>query len=124
MTFPEDWPSDCPSADTPDATGEIFRIVKGNPVTAADLRSHHESGKLPKANPCLRCGLSVFLELGDALHQQQLLPQLGNKIAQARLEPMHGKARPTPGRQPTHTTWWPYQEVDRAVIFTVVQELI
>jgi hypothetical protein len=123
MTFPQDWPSGCPSPDTPDAAGTVFRIVKGDPVTAGDMLSHHEMGKLPRADPCLRCGLSVFQELEDAQNQQQLLPKLGDKIAQAQLEAEHGKACLTKGQQPTHTTWWPYEGVDRASLFVIVQEV-
>ncbi len=123
MTFPKDWPSNCPSADTPDATGDVFRISKEDPVTQQDMLSHHETGKLPKADPCLRCGLSVFLELEDALNQQKLLPKLGNRIAKALLETNHGKACLTKGQQPTHTTWWPYEEVDRAALFVVVRDV-
>ena len=87
------------------------------------MQSHHETGKLPKAEPCLRCGLSVFGGLEDALNQQELLPQLGNQIAKATLQATHGKACLTKGQQPTHTTWWPYEGVDRAEPFTVVQEV-
>jgi hypothetical protein len=123
MTFPEDWPDGCPSDETPDAVGDVFRIVKENPVTAEDMKSHHETGKLPRADPCLRCGLSVFRVLEDALNQQKLLPKLGNRIAKALLGAAHGKACPTKGQQPTHTTWWPYEGVDRSLPFVVVQEV-
>lgn len=123
MTFPQDWPFGCPPADTPDAAGDVFRIVKGNPVTPEDMQSHYETGRLPKADPCLRCGLSVFRELEDALNQQKLLPKLGNRIAKAPLEAAHGKACLTKGQQPTHTTWWSYEGVDRAALFLVVQEV-
>ena len=122
MTFPSDWPAGCPSADTPDAEGEVYRIVKNQPVTLADMVSHHESGRLPKADPCLRCGLSVFRLLEDALHQQKLMPRLGRRIAKAELKAAHGRAGPTKGQQPTHTTWWPYSHVDRAALFAVVWE--
>lgn len=123
MTFPKNWPSDCPCANTPDASGDVFRITNGDPITAADMQSHHETGKLPKADPCLRCGLSVFGVLEDALNQQRLLPKLGNRIAKALLHAAHGKACLTKGQQPTHTTWWPYDGVDRASLFVVIQEV-
>ena len=123
MTFPNDWPSGCPSANTPDAVGKVFRVVKGDPVGGEDMLSHHETGKLPKADPCLRCGLSVFRELDDALNQQKLLPKLGNRIATAMLQTAHGKAFLTKGQQPTHTTWWSYEGVQRAALFTVVLEV-
>lgn len=123
MIFPHGWPADCPSDDTPDANGEVFRIVRNNPVSAGDLLSHHESGKLPQADPCLRCGLSVFRVVEDAINQQRLLPKLGNRIAKALLLSDHGKACLTKGQQPTHTTWWPYAAVDRASLFAVVQKV-
>ena len=123
MLFPTDWPPRCPSADTSDATGDVYRIVKENPVATGDMLTHHQTGKLPKADPCLRCGLSVFRLLEDALNQRQLLPKLGNRIAKGQLESAHGKACLTKGQQPTHTTWWPYVDVDRAALFVVVQEV-
>lgn len=123
MTFPTDWPVGCPSADTPNAEGEVYRIVKSNPATAADMLSHHETGRLPSADPCLRCGLSVFRILEDALNQQKLLPKLGKRIAKGLLTAPHGKACLTKGQQPTHTTWWPYDGADRVSIFVVVQEV-
>jgi hypothetical protein len=122
MNFSSDWPADCPPKDTPDAQGDVFRIVKENPPAPQDMLSHHETGRLLKADPCLRCGLSVFRLLEDALNQQRLLPKLGKRIAKGTLAPAHGKARPTPGQQPTHTTWWAYVGVERAALFVVVQE--
>ena len=123
MTFPKDWPPGCPSANTPDATGDVFRISKEDPVTAADMQTHHETGRLPRADSCLRCGLSVYQVLEDALYQQKLLPKLGNRIAKASLQSTHGKACLTKGQRPTHTTWWAYEGVDRAALFVVVQEM-
>ncbi|MCU0873206.1 MAG: hypothetical protein MUE50_12775 [Pirellulaceae bacterium] len=77
---------------------------------------------MPKAPPCLRCGLSVFRETRDAIHQRQLLPKLGSLIAEATLLAEHGKTKPTEGRQPSHTTWWAYEGVNRASLFSVVRE--
>ena len=122
MLFPDDWPADCPSEDTPVANLTVFRIVKHRPPTATDLLSHHETGRLPKADPCLRCGLSVFIIAEDAAHQRKLMPRLGEFIARGTLTAEHGKARLTPGQQPSHTTWWPYIGVDRASLFAVIQE--
>ncbi len=122
MRFPDGWPQDCPPADALDAAGEVFRIVKNEPPTYEDFRTHFESGRLPKAPPCLRCGLSVFREIRDAIHQRQLLPKLGGLIAKAELAASHGKAKLTKARQPSHTTWWSYEGVDRASLFSVVGE--
>lgn len=122
MTFPNTWPEDCPPRDALDAEGETYRIVKNNPPSPSDLASHFETGKLLKAPPCLRCGLSVFRELREAMHQRLLLPKLGAMIARATLVASHGKTKLTEGRQPTHTTWWAYEHVNRASLFSVVKE--
>jgi hypothetical protein len=122
MEFPGDWPSDCPPADAEDAAGEVFRVVKNDPASDGDLATHRETGKLPNAPACLRCGLSVFRNAGEAIHQRELLPKLGSLIAKATLQPIHGKCKLTAGRQPTHTTWWPYVGVNRTSLFSVIKE--
>jgi len=123
MPFPDTWPDDCPPNEAEDATDEVFRIVKNNPAVASDMLSHFETGKLPHAPPCLRCGLSVFRLLADALNQQGLMPRLGKRIAKGELRPEHGRTLLTPGQQPTHTTWWVAVDVDRAALFVVVKEV-
>ncbi len=120
--FSDGWPDGCPPGDALDAAGVIFRIVDNSPPTAADFVTHFESGRLPKAPVCLRCGLSVFEEFGDAVHQRRLLPKLGRLIAQGTLSAEHGKTKLTTGKQPTHTTWWSYRDVDRASLFTIAAE--
>ena len=122
MNFPDNWPANCPPQDAVDAAGDVFRIVKSDPPVAPDLASHFETGKLPNAPPCLRCGLSVFREVRDAVHQRTLFPKLGRWIARGSLASEHGKTKLTSGHQPTHTTWWAYQGVNRAALFAVVQE--
>jgi hypothetical protein len=122
MNFPQDWPNDCPPPDAVAAAGEVFRLVKTNPPTAADLASHRETGRLPNAPPCLRCGLSVFRDVQDAVHQQRLIPKLGRWIARGTLSVEHGQTKQTPSQQPTHTTWWAYEGINRAALFTVVGE--
>jgi|ERR1043165_2887373 hypothetical protein len=104
MDFPDNWPEDCPPEDADAADGQVFRLVKSNPHTASDFLSHHELGTLPKAPPCLRCGLSLFRTREDAEHQHRAYPKLGKFIATGMLKAEHGKAKLTQGRQPTHTT--------------------
>jgi hypothetical protein len=122
MGFPKNWPDDCPPSDAEDAKGDVFRIVNHNPPADPDLASHFETGKLRNAPACLRCGLSVFREMRDAMHQRSLLPKLGRLIARATLTPQHGRTKLTQGRQPTHTTWWADEGIDRASLFTVIRE--
>ena len=97
-------------------------MAKNDPPTPDDFVTHFESGRMPHAPACTRRGLSVFHELRDAIHQRSLFPNLGDKIAQGTLEPSHGKTKLTSGRQPTHTTWWPYEHVDLCHPFGIVEE--
>jgi hypothetical protein len=122
MQFPEDWPDDCPPGDSEPADGVVFRLVKNDPPTAADFRTHHETGRLPGAPACLRCGLSVFRVPEDASHMRRLFPRLGRLIAKGMLQAEHGVTKLTTGRQPTHTTWWPAEGIDRAAPFAVLEE--
>lgn len=117
MTFPDDWPAGCPPSDAVDAHGEVFRVARTNPPTAEDFKSYHELG-IARGDPILRCGVSVFLLASDAEHASRKFRNMGRVIAKATLRPEHGKTKQT-GR-PTHTTWWPYVEVDRLSLFTVV----
>lgn len=121
-TFPSTWPANCPPRDAVDADGDVFRIVDHDPPATGDFASHMETGKLPKAPACLRCGLSVFRELRDAVHQRTLFPRLGRWIAKGTLAMDHGRTKLTTGKLPTHTTWWACEGVDRAALFTVVRE--
>jgi hypothetical protein len=50
----------------------VFRLVHEDPPDASDFATHAETGRLPKAPACLRCGLSVFREKRDAEHQGEL----------------------------------------------------
>ena len=122
MNFPLDWPANCPPLDAEPADGEVYRIVRNNPMQTIDAATHRETGRLPKATACLRCGLSVFSELRDVLHQRELFPKLGDFIAIANLAKKDGKMKLTQGRFPSHLTWWPYLEVDRVRLFTLVIE--
>ena len=113
MKFPDDWPQDCPPAGTPEADGVVFRIAKTDPPTAADVETHFEGGRMPKAPACLRCGLSVFDLRADAVHMSMLFSRIGAYVAEIELRPPHGKTELTPGRRPSHRTWWPHEGVDR-----------
>jgi hypothetical protein len=121
LEFPSDWPDDCPPADAVDAEGCVYRIVKHDVPKDEDFQSHHETGRLRNAHPCLRCGLSVFRDIQDAIHQKQLFPKLGEWIARGALKAEHGMTKVTPTRLPTHTTWWPYSGVQRKSLFAVVR---
>ncbi|MDO9017180.1 MAG: hypothetical protein Q8S73_15890 [Deltaproteobacteria bacterium] len=100
--------------------GDYYRIVRGELVTSEDLRSHRELGKLPSAPPCLRAGLSTFRSLDDAERMALLFPVLGGFVARGALNDSYGVSLLTPGRQPSHTTVWPYQQTQRTEPFRQV----
>jgi hypothetical protein len=123
MRFPEDWPNDCRPSDADEASGDVYRIVRDDPPAATDFATHRETGRLPKAPPCLRCGLSVFRDFRDARHQRNLFPKLGSLIARAALTSDHGLTKLTHGSQPTHTTWWAFEGIHGASLFAVIEEM-
>jgi hypothetical protein len=113
-------PADCPPDDAVPATDPVYRIVKTDPPTAADFLTPHETGRLKNRPPCLRCALSVYLTLQDAVAMRDYLPVLGNFIAVGEIADL-GVAKLTEGMAPSHTTWWPFAEVDRHTPFKVVR---
>ncbi len=122
MNYAKECPQDCPPVDAVDVQGEIFRIVRHCPPTHCDFQTHAETGKALTAGgkrACLRFGLSVFNRLDDAAHQRELFPALGQDIATAMLSAQHGKAQAT--GKPPHQTWWPYESINRAALFSCVE---
>lgn len=121
--FPKGWPENCPPLTSAPANGVHFRAAKTNPPGPDEFKTHAERGAAPKADPCLRSGLSVLRSMEDAVHQTQLFPKLGKLLFQGELTPDCGQTQLTQGRQPTHTTWWPCEGVDRASLFSFVREV-
>ena len=119
--FPTYFPEQCPPADVEPASGVVYRLVKNAPVTEEDFKTHHETSRCKKADPCMRMGLSVLRELKDAVHQRKVLPVLGKYISKASLKSHHGLTKLTGGQRPSHTTWWPYVDVQRAEPFELVE---
>lgn len=116
-TFPEDWPNDCPPADSADASGVFFRVVKQAPCSPDDFLTQGELGKARSACPCLRAGLSLLVDIDSARNYMDKYPHLGELIASGAIGPEHGKIRVTGG---AHVTWWSYSGVIRHSLFAVV----
>lgn len=119
-SFPAYMPDCCPPADASDAAGKVFRIVRHNPATADDFKTHTEKGTARSADACERAGVSVFLTHRQACHRLRLSPHLGTMIAAGTLTPTHGKMhvnKPEAG----HANWWPYEGVVRHQPFTEYQ---
>ncbi len=112
----------CPPADAVPASGTVYRCCKNRPAHADEMQTHYESGRLPDADPCLRRALSVFRSRRDAEHQVQLFPRWKRKfVLHGELSHEHGLTKLTKGKQPTHTSWWPTNDLTpalRAALFT------
>ena len=74
---PQLWPAGCPPDDAAPASGEVYRIVKSDPPTIMDFLTPHETGTLPKRDPCLRRSLSVYRRKADAEATMRAFPRLG-----------------------------------------------
>ena len=123
QSFPADWPEGCPPVEAQPCSGDYYRIVGSELAAASDFRSHRELGKLPKAPPCLRAGLSTFRTLDDAERMALLFPVLGGFVALGALTDAYGVSLLTPGRQPSHTTVWPFEETNRTTPFEKVSSV-
>jgi hypothetical protein len=115
LPFPDWFPGGCPTADTPDAAGKVYRIVDSTLPANQRFRSHHELGTAPNADPCRRCAVSVFNSPEGARHRQRLSPRLGDAISEGTLTPESGKTRLT--NATGHISWWPYEGIDRVALF-------
>jgi len=122
-------PPGCPPSDARAAEGTMYRLVGSDPPTSVDFLTHAELAKALKANPCSRCGLSVFSSLGDVIKlyarvASQYGPEstgIGHLVARLELEPMHGKMLADSNKS-THHNWWPYDGVNRLSTFKEIVE--
>jgi hypothetical protein len=126
--FPDYFPSDCPPKGAAECGGAVYRFVAGDPPASGDFLSHYERGLAPKADPCLRCGLSVFMAVEVAVARLKELRErfpgrkFGNHVAEGNLDSSHGKIMQT-GRDREHQTWWPYEGIDRCGPFKIVRTI-
>lgn len=115
--------AECPPQDASAASGEVYRGVRQNPPSDADLATAAQQGAFVGQDECQRCGLSVF-KTADALrHAQDLLPTVGKLVARASLRPEHGYLKHTPSRKnPPHHTFWVADGIVRTDLFEVVED--
>ena len=126
MSFPDNWPKDCPPSQALTCNGSYLHIIKQNPPGTDDLRTFHENGgvlRFPPRCPCMPFGLSVFTDREDVLHMRRTMPKLGKWIATLNLTQEDGLVMLTPGQRPTHNTWWPSAECDRPKRITHMEEV-
>lgn len=118
------FPDGCPPDDAGDLTGDVYRLVDGNPPSDWDFQSKHQrSQSLSKAGDCLACGLSILRSWTDAERLKQRIPGMRKKsIAVGIIPEPLGKTKATPTRnQAGHHTWWVPDGVEVKVLFTVIE---
>ena len=104
-TWPEHFPSGCPSPSEPGAQGEVYRLVKTDPPQLSDFESWLELGR-GKGKDCQRAALSCVNALSHAIEQRKAYPTHRDKlIASATLTEDHGCLAQT-GSQPHHYSLW------------------
>ena len=121
--FGPEFPANCPPSTVTDAKGTIYRLVKKTPPDASDFQTHAELGLAPTAEPCDRCGLSVYAIQSDAVAMFLRVAErygvdgtrIGRFVARLCLTAEHGRLLSTPNRtfHDSHHTWWPYSGADR-----------
>ena len=116
--FLSECPNHCPPDDAHDACGDFYRLVCNNPPVDADFQTYAETGAMPHADHCLRCGLSVFdshVAAARLYHDMQRRHPggtgIGPFIAWLELTPDEGRTQQT--RKPPHHTWWMCQDTNR-----------
>ncbi|MFJ4288771.1 hypothetical protein ACIP1U_03120 [Cupriavidus sp. NPDC089707] len=122
-SFAAELPEDCPFPRAKECDGEVFMLVKQEPITSDQVRSQAERGRARNAMgeaACMRHGLSVFRTFSECDHARRVLSarNIGDLIAVATLNADHGVIAPTPSL-PGHLTWWPFVETQRETLFRV-----
>lgn len=121
LEWPAHFPDGCPPVEADDLAGNILYLVGSNPPTADDFRSAAERGAFPDGPPCERAALSCGVARDSMDRLRKAVPRLrAMRIAQASLQPQHGKLRQT-GRPGHHSMWLRAYALQAAPsLFTVV----
>ena len=99
--FPDDLPANCPLPGAQPCDCVVFRACAAAPPQESDF-------------------LTVFPTKEACEHMLEVFPANGTFAATGMLEHVHGQIVDTPGRFPSHRTWWPYDGVNRMLPFAGV----
>ncbi|WP_217597884.1 hypothetical protein [Cohnella sp. GbtcB17] len=110
---------------------EVYRLVDNDPPTAHDFLSNFiTQPNRTFTDICQACGLSVFKEKEDAIHQNELmaasiyfkrkgLPK--KKLALGTTDPHSGLVKNTPTKDhKSHMTYWVFQGISIVHHFKVI----
>lgn len=122
MNWPSHFPKTCPPDDSLEASGDVYRLVGGEPPKKEDFISHwvksphNRKVYAAKGKACEFCGLSVFRTMEDARRLSRRVRHLPKKIAKATLGPSMGRIKNTGNED--HCTWWvPTSVKNPAILF-------
>lgn len=125
-SFPDTLPQNCPLDSAVKCEHTVFMAFNKITITSAQCKTQAEKGRALNTSgegECTRHGLSVFPSVESCQHQINLFPRLGPHIGKAELNDSCGVIAHTGHkRSPKHMTWWSYDHVDRALLFTLVDE--
>ncbi|WP_286230273.1 hypothetical protein [Neobacillus mesonae] len=130
MVWPDYFPKECPIG----AKGkeiEVYRLVDNDPPTESDFIPNFISQPGRKfSDDCQACGLSVFKNLDDAIHQNNVLAESiyfqrkglpKKKIAKGISNSKFGQIKDTPAREHTsHVTYWVFKDKNIESHFKVI----
>lgn len=120
MDYNQKLPEACPPTSASSREQRAYRILKAAGATLDDLKSHAELGTAVTADPCRRCGVSIFATYRQAQHRLAVSPHLGTAVGFAILTPGHGAISPA-HHQSGHMDWWPFEGMANPADFKVVQ---
>ena len=114
ITWPVDFPADCPPGEASDAFEPLYRIVKANPPVPSDFESAYHKRRAIKGDvtQCQAMGLSVYTDIDDAVECARTCPKNGRNIALLTFKNGSAKVSPTKGRFKSHHTLWIPEEVN------------
>ena len=129
--WPPDFPDDCPPEQAYPADGTYYRIVKNDPPGLGDFVSLYDLDQDRAMSvvrrrirtECETMGLSVYLDIDDAMDCARQYPKIGNHVAGVALTSVSGKVLHTGGRFPTHHTWWKVSAFDPIGVAQVVDSV-
>ena len=110
--YPGFYPSVCPPEDAIPASGQVYRCIKGEVVSAQEFLSwkelNPERSYSNSCKECEACGISVLRDRRDVLRLIQTVPAMRKcRCAVGLLTPDMGVIKHTPShRSNSHYTWW------------------
>jgi hypothetical protein len=119
QSYDQPLPSNCPPETSSSRNQVVFRVVKNDPPSYDDFKTHAQLGLAKNAEKCCRSSISVFTSYRQANHLKDMKPAIGNHIAFANLTHAHGViSLPNNGG---HMDWWAFSNMVKPEEFKVVQ---